>query len=317
MRRAIDLFCGAGGASLGIVNTGEYEVVGYDNWSLAVETHNVNGIPAHVLDLSVERPKRKDHRDLDLIWASPPCQPFSSALEQQGQFDPRDGFPWYLKTLKKFMPRLTVMENVPGLTYKRHAAYLAFIVKKIEALGYTVEYRILNCADYKVPQARRRLVLIGRLDGQPKFPKESKRKVSVFDALETDGSDNPPGVAVKYLRNPIFHQGYKGALLYCGRGRPLSLDEPSKTISASGGNHVHWFDTENVSYAYWEDLNRGGKPRYGDAVSGARRLTVDQMALLQSFPADFKFLGKPSVQVRQIGNAVPPPLVRKVIKANI
>lgn len=310
---ALNLFCGAGGTGLGLERAG-YDAIGYDNWQVAVDTHNLNGMKAIVADLNFRQPYIKG-REVDLIWASPPCQPFSNALEQKGQFDPRDGFPAYLKILKRYMPRLTVFENVAGLSYKRHALYLATVVAEIEKLGYAVEWRLLNCADYKIPQARKRLILVGRQDGLPQFPDQNKKKVSIFDALETDGTDNPPGVKVVYLKNPIFHQGYKGALLYCGRGRPLNLDEPSKTISASGGNHVHWFDTMNQSRPYWESLVAGGKIRDG-SVPGARRLTVEQMARLQGFPKEFQFLGKPSVQVKQIGNAVPPRLARLIVKAN-
>lgn len=313
--RALLLFSGAGGSSWGVHQLGKYHVVGYDNWPICVETHNANGMRAHVTDLNHRMPKVRGV--VDLVWASCPCQPFTNAIENEGRFDPRDGVPAYLRVLKKYRPRLTVFENVAGLTYKRHENYLALVIRRMRKLGYTVEHRILDAADYGVGQVRRRLIIVGRLDGKPRFPKPStKPRLSVFDVLGTDGSDNPPGTDVRYLKTPSFHAGFKGALLYNGRGRPLDINAPSKTIYAAGGNHVHWFDTENQAYPYYEHLLAGGKVRTGQSVKGARRLTPEQMALLQGFPRDFIFCGPPSVVVKQVGNAVPPRMAYAIVKVN-
>lgn len=313
--KAILLFSGAGGSSLGVDRTGLYDqVIGYDNWPICVETHVANGMPALVRDLDHSTPKVKG--EVDLIWASCPCQPFSNSVEQEGEFDERDGFPAYLRILELYRPRLTVFENVPGLTYKRHTDYFARIVHDIKALGYRVEWRILDAADYRVPQHRRRLILVGRLDGKPRFPAPSPHPhVSVLEAIG-DGTDNPPGTDVRYLKTPSFRQGFKGALLFNGRGRPLDINMPSKTIYAAGGNHVHWFDTENQAYPYYESLLAGGKVRTGQSVKGSKRLTPEQMAIIQGFPKNFVFCGKPSVVVKQIGNAVPPRLAYAVVKVN-
>lgn len=313
--RAINLFSGCGGTGLALERAG-YRSIGYDNWQLACDTHNANGMKAICCDLNVRLPKTK-HK-IDCVWASPPCQPFSNALEQEGEFDPRDGFPAYLKVLKKYRPRLTIFENVAGLTYKRHAAYLARIVYEIGALGYSVEWRLLNAADYGTPQSRVRIILIGRLDGKPRWPKKThaNKRVTVREALGTDGSDNPPGIDVRYLKTPSFQTGIKGSLLFNGRGRPLDLDAPSKTIYAAGGNHVHWFDVENQTVPYWEHLRAGGKVRTGKKVKGARRLTPAQSAILQGFPEDYVWCGLPSNIVKQIGNACPPQLAQAVIEAN-
>lgn len=312
-RFAMDLFCGAGGATQGILDTGLYRVQGYDNWEPCFYTHTLNEMPMILCDLNKRLPSTKSK--VDLIWSSCPCQPFTNAVENDGRFDPRDGFPAYLRALKRHMPRLTIFENVAGLTYKRHSEYLATIVREIEELGYRVEMRVIDTADYGVPQHRRRLILIGRLDGKkPKFPKPVKRHVTVREAIG-DGKKNPKGVAVRYAKNPNPAEGYAGSLLFNGRGRPLDLDRPSKTIYASGGNHVHWFDTKGVARPYWEGLTKGEEPRSGK-VKGARRLTTEQMAAIQGFPKSFQFSGPPSIQVQQIGNAVPPAVATALVLAN-
>lgn len=313
---AWDLFCGAGGASWGISKVYR-KVKGFDFWDLAVETHRANGMPAQVADLSKFRISTKRRGTIDLLWGSPPCQPFSGAIFNEGVYDERDGFPHYLYALDRLRPRLAIIENVAGLTYKRHASYLAAIIRAIEDLGYTVSWRVVDTSDFRIPQRRLRLIIIARLDRKPRWPKKNDEKVSVGEALRTDGIDNPVGHRVVFTKNPTMTGGFKGALLFNGRGRPLDLDQPSLTIYAAGGNHVHWFDTLDVARPYFEELKRrGAGARRTGYVPGARRLTVKQMARLQGFPKGFVFLGKPSAQVRQIGNALPPRMARLIVKAN-
>lgn len=270
-------------------------------------------MPAKVLDLARKSPKTK--RRPDLIWGSPPCQPFSNAALQEGEWDSRDGFPHFIRIVRENMPRLAVFENVAGLTYRRHADYLARVIQELRDLGYVVDQRVLNAADYKIPQSRRRLIVIGRLDGKPRWPKISEHRKSVFQALRTDGSNNVPGTKVVYTKTPTTRGSFRGGLLFNGRGRPVDIHLPSLTIYASGGNHVHWFDTENIAIPYFEEL-KAGKPARVGIVPGARRYTIEQMARLQGFPKDFVFCGPPSQQVKQIGNAAPPRMVRKIVKAN-
>lgn len=313
---AWDWFCGAGGASWGISQVYE-KVKGFDFWPLAVETHRANGMPAQVADLSTFRIGAKRRGTIDLLWGSPPCQPFSGAILNDGEWDERDGFPHYLYALDRLRPRLAVIENVAGLTYKRHAGYLTAIIRAIEDLGYLVSWRVLDCSDFRIPQRRKRLIIIARLDRKPRWPKKNDEIVSVGEALRTDGIDNPVGNRVVFTKNPTMSGGFKGALLFNGRGRPLDLNEPSLTIYAAGGNHVHWFDTLDVARPYFEELKRrGAGARRTGFVPGARRLTVDQMARLQGFPKGFTFLGPPSSQVKQIGNACPARLAKLVVRAN-
>lgn len=312
---AIDLFCGAGGASWGITKSGLYRSVrSYDSWPLAVETHHLNGMHAHLADLSTYRfPKQR----IDLLWGSPPCQPFSGAVFNPGEWDERDGFPHYLRALRIIRPRLAIIENVAGATYKRHREYLTRIIMSIEALGYVVEWKVVDCSDYGIAQARKRLIIIARLDGAPCWPTKQEKKVSVYERLGTNGKDNPRGTDVIFTKSPTMHGGFRGALLFNGRGRPLDLEQPSLTIYASGGNHVHWFDTKHIALDYFDVLKRHGRKMIRKGrVPGAKRLTVEQMARLQHFPKRFRFAGPPSSQITQIGNAIPPRMARLLVEAN-
>ena len=98
------------------------------------------------------------------------------------------------------------------------------------------------------------------------------------------------------------------ATSYNGGGRPLDLTGPCHTILASaGGYKTHWVDTLDVAPSYTAELLEGGAARAGP-VPGARRLTIEESALLQTFPATMKFAGSRSSQYTQIGDAVPPML---------
>ena len=162
--KAVDLFCGAGGASHGLHLAG-YDVHGYDHWQPAVDTHNANGLPATLLDLSVDDPPGT----CDLLWASPPCQPFSAAGNGDGEFDGRDGFPWLLRIIERMTPRppVVIVENVKGLTFAKHSDYFGGVLAGIRALGYVVDWCVLNCADLGVPQTRERCIIVARRDGGP------------------------------------------------------------------------------------------------------------------------------------------------------
>jgi DNA (cytosine-5)-methyltransferase 1 len=161
--RCTELFCGAGGASLGLYRAG-YAVTGYDAWGVAVATHNANGITAHQHDLS-DPAGDEVLEPCDLLWASPPCQPFSAAGDGAGEFDGRDGFPWTLRIIATLQPSVVIVENVKGLTFDKHGEYFGSVLSSLTALGYEWQWRVLNSADYGVPQTRERCFIIARNDG--------------------------------------------------------------------------------------------------------------------------------------------------------
>lgn len=196
---AIDLFCGAGGASRGLHDAG-YDVVGFDHWQPAVDTHNANGMPAHLHDLSDESLDNLIP-ECDLMWLSPPCQPFSAAGDGEGEFDGRDGFPWALRIVDKVLPPVVVFENVKGLTFRKHHAYFAGVLEALRGFGYHAEWKVLNSADYGVPQTRERCIIVARRDGgRITWPTVThteqagmftQRWVSMADALGWGMSDKP------------------------------------------------------------------------------------------------------------------------------
>lgn len=161
--RTLELCCGAGGATIGLHLAG-CETRGFDNWKPAVETQQMNGFNCRVSDLKkIEWPRWK----VECIWGSPPCPPFSVASANQlGHEDPRDCIPEWLDAVELYLPRLAFMENVKGITTKNHIWYVEYIVRRLKNLGYKVSWRVLDCADYGVPQNRQRFFLIARRDGR-------------------------------------------------------------------------------------------------------------------------------------------------------
>jgi DNA (cytosine-5)-methyltransferase 1 len=218
-----------------------------------------------------------------------------------------------------------MMENVKGLTLVKFLPYLLSAISKFERLGYFVTYKVLNSADFGVPQQRERVFVVGVRDHYFSFPAKThgrflKPWVTVAEAIADAPEDEPNTAKVVYCKNPVLRKSPYAGLLLNGKGRPLNLNAPSLTIPASaGGNRTHLLDPEGVLLQYHSELMRGGAPRIGE-VGGCRRLTLRESARLQSFPDDFVFLGPKSRQYSQVGNAVPPLLAEAVageIKATL
>jgi DNA (cytosine-5)-methyltransferase 1 len=214
-----------------------------------------------------------------------------------------------------------MMENVPGLAAPGNLEYLRALTDDLAALGYQTDYRILDATAYGVPQRRRRLFVVGMSDGREfKWPVATNgpgtsRPVRVAgEVVSRDvavGDPNPSKVT--YAKNPVIRPCPFAGLLFNGGGRPLNLAAPAPTVLASAGwNRTPWIDTADVLPEYHAYLRAGG-PRSG-VVPGARRLTVAEAALLQTFPRSVQFAGSRSSQYIQVGNAVPPDLAAAVAR---
>lgn len=326
--RALDLFCGAGGASLGLKRAG-CSVVGFDKWAPAVASHQANGMEAVVADLAGY--DWGGEATPDLLWASPPCQPFSAAGKGLGEWDDRDAVPAYLSALATLAPPVTIMENVRGLTFKKHRPYLDRVVSEVQALGYAVEWKVVDAADYGVPQNRQRLILIGRRDrAAVSWPAKSHsetggdgrhRWVSMADAL---GWDEDDGIAP-----------FRGSGMRERHGdRPVRLaTRPAPTITA-GFNRQNWHLLNRRESRKWRELYGQGRTRsvnepaptisgeavrwnWGEPDRAVTKVAVREAAILQGFPEDFVFAGSKSAQFQQIGNAVPPRLAQVLAEANL
>jgi len=203
---AADIFCGAGGLSLGLEQAGMKVVVGADHHAEALETHRHHmGGMAIDWDLGdvdvVERvAKLLRNNKIDVLAGGPPCQPFSKAGRSRMRFLVRDGLRephdrrrdlWrsYMEIVRLAEPRAVIMENVPDMALDREMFILRSMVFELESLGYTVQERVVDAWRYGVPQFRQRLILVAIRDGGGfEWPTEAPRKVTLSNAI----SDLPP-----------------------------------------------------------------------------------------------------------------------------
>jgi DNA (cytosine-5)-methyltransferase 1 len=320
-QRCIDLFCGAGGLSLGLDAAGWKTEVAIDYDASACKTFQANFPTVKVLNEDIRKIDWTQYRGkISLVAGGPPCQPFSVAGDQLASQDTRDMLPEFVRAVREIRPAAFLMENVAGLASRRHQKYLENNLASLRKEGFNVSYAVLNAADYGVPQERLRVIVLGLRDGQPRFPTPTHGRptlrphVSAQWALQDAPKDIPNRAIVTYAKNPVLRRSPFAGMLVNGGGRPINLAEPSQTIPASaGGNRTHIIDRSGVLLDYHEHLLSGGRPRCG-IVKGVRRLTVRESARLQTFPDKFKFMGQRSAQYRHVGNAVPPLLAKAVAK---
>jgi DNA (cytosine-5)-methyltransferase 1 len=289
--RAVDLFAGCGGLSLGLEAAGIQVVHAFDAWERAIETYRANLChPCSKADLSdvAQTVKRLADLEFDMIAGGPPCQDFSHAgKREEGSRASLTGC--FAEIVCTTRPRVFVMENVDrAQTSQAYAlARLAF-----EAAGYHLVERTLNAALCGVPQLRKRFFCVGALDasvaeavGSLLDSRLAAREMTVREYM---GAELDVEVYYRHPRN------------YSRRGI-YSIDEPAPTMR--GVNRP-------VPAGY------PGHP--GDAVKkskGLRPLTTVERGRIQTFPRDFKWQGNKTDVEQMIGNAVPVQLARYVGQA--
>lgn len=199
-------------------------------------------------------------------------------------------------------------------------------------MGYNTEVRVLNSKEFGVTQARERAIFIGvqkglNIDVHSMFPEGNPEvEITVREVFSSLPAPGQPGNSEKCnakivpAKSPIMRKSPYAGMLFNGQGRPLDLDRPSVTMTASmGGNKTPFIDERHLKNEsdrnwveeYHENLQNGGEP-LKEAPSFLRRITVFESALLQSFPEDYIFEGSQCSKYRQIGNAVPPKLAKAI-----
>lgn len=297
--RYVSLFSGGGGLDLGFEMAGFEPSVCIDHDEVACETLRHNRPAWNVVCDDIREFDATPYKGADVVVGGPPCQGFSTA----GKGDPNDprNFLWaeYMRVVEEVQPRAVVLENVSALNHKRNGDHLTGIIKALEDQGYDFAMSVLNAADYGVPQARRRLIVIGVKEGQASLPEPTtaEERVTVWDAIG-DLAEAPADAALNHVPNThAAHVAERWNLLKPGETDPnyrrarLDANKPSMTIRAGGG------------YGPKGDHLGGFHPPIHPTLP--RQLTVREAARIQTFPDDWFLCGPKTIQGRQIGNAVP------------
>ena len=313
----IDLFCGAGGLSLGLEAAGLNCVAAVEMNRDACDTFALRHRNVTVYDTPIQQVDFNTYAGIPLLVGGPPCQPFSAGGKGLASGDTRDMIPQFVRAVKEARPEIFLMENVPGLAGPTHRKYLEHSLNKLSKLGYSLTVEVLNAADYGIPQKRRRLIVVGVRAGRTAFvmpsathgPKGRKAFISAGAALAGIGASTFVNESkVTFAKRPDLRPSPYDGHLFNGGGRAIDLSAPSHTILASaGGNKTHFLDLNDEVPAYHKHLLKGGEPKVG-SLKGGRRLSVEESAALQTFPKSMTFVGSRSSQYSQIGNAVPPEL---------
>ncbi|UED69445.1 DNA cytosine methyltransferase [Brevibacillus sp. HD3.3A] len=331
----IETFCGAGGLALGLKQSGFKILWAFDNDSMAIETfkHNISS-NASVEDVNKISAKEILDRvgikkgELTLLSGGPPCQGFSRQKKNGENGDKRNRLVVkYIRLVQGIEPMFFLMENVDTFKKKRGRTYLELLQKGLQDT-YEINVFEINCANYGVPQTRKRTIIVGvrrDLNCNYVFPKEthSSSWVTVGEVLKGieeplgDGAEHPnypnhtlPKVTdINIERISYVPQGSgrkcipRRLQLSCHKkktGWPdvygrMSVNKPAPTIT--GG---------------FDNFTRG---RFAHPFKN-RPITAREAALLQTFNNEFKFIGNKGDIRRQIGNAVPP-LVGKLLGKSI
>ena len=339
----IDLFAGVGGLSLG------FEMEGFDillanefDQSIATaykENHkSTNVVVGDITSLDLSKVFGEYVNKIDVVIGGPPCQGFSQKGKRKTINDERNFlFKHYVEVVKFVKPKYFVMENVPNLLTAEKGFFLNEIKGLFKGYGYSIRYGVLNAADYGVPQNRRRAIIIGKyLATPPELPLPCKQKVTIWDAIsdlaylesgegefEQEYRNSPKSDYEKKMRkgSKILdnHMATKHSALALER---LSLIPPNAGKEVLPKEHI----TKSVYSGTWSRMKQNDvavtiTTRFDTPSSGKfthpflnRAITVREAARLQSFPDTFKFIGSKMSQMKQVGNAVPPLLARKIAR---
>jgi DNA (cytosine-5)-methyltransferase 1 len=324
--KAIDLFCGCGGLTLGLKQAGLNVVGAIDIDSLAVETYRANHPEvfvweddiSHISGLAMKRALGIRKGQLDLLAGCPPCQGFSRMRTLNGGrevVDRRNDLVFeFLRLVREFRPKTVMMENVPGLGDN---VRIRLFSRHLRDLGYHCEHRILDAADHGVPQRRSRMMLLAGLYGPIDFAEDDTHRSTVRDAiahLPPAGQSGDPLHDLGERRSKRIAELI--ALVPKDGGSRLDLGEEYQLACHRRSNgfrdvygRMSWDD---VSPTITTGCFNPSKGRFLHPEHN-RAITLREAALLQSFPPTYHFpasRGKSHVS-SLIGNALPPEFIRR------
>ncbi|MBM9520602.1 DNA cytosine methyltransferase [Desulforhopalus vacuolatus] len=375
MLNSIEIFSGAGGLAKGLELSGVNHKAFVELNSQACKTLRENYAKELVHESDIEIFNFQDFKNISIIAGGPPCQPFSLGGNHKGNLDKRDMFPYAIKAIQELTPKAFIFENVKGLLRKSFASYFNYIIlqlsypemtkrpdekwldhlKRLEkihtagvtnSLRYNVVYRLVNAADYGVPQKRERVIIVGirnDLNLSWSFPQPTHSEESLlwsqFVTKEYWDRHNIKDMSNSSLTAGILQKTKKLKQKYSLFTPPR---KPWRTVRDCIGSLSA--PREGESKEYSDHIFRPGAKVYpghtgspldlpsktikagGHGVPGGENMmcfpngkvryyTTLEAKLIQTFPLDYKITGVWSEAMRQIGNAVPVMLANIISKS--
>ena len=326
--KVISLFSGCGGLDLGFEKAGFDIPVANEYDSTIFETFKVNHPKTHLIEGDIRQISKEDiapyiSGEVDGIIGGPPCQSWSEAGALRGIEDVRGQlFFDYIRILKEFKPKFFLAENVSGMLANRHNEAVKNILKLFDDAGYDVSLTLANAKDYGVAEERKRVFYIGfrkDLHIDFVFPKGSTaddgKKITLRDIIwDLQATAVPSEKKNRHNPNAINNNEYfTGAFspIFMSRNRVKAWDEQAFTVQASGRQcQLHPQAPKMVRYGTNDcRFLEGYEQLY-------RRMTIREIARIQGFPDDFKFIYNYTDDAyKMIGNAVPVNLAYEIAVA--
>ncbi len=313
----LSLFSGCGGLDLGFKRARFKIPVANEFDKNIFDTFKANHFDTHLIECDIRKISKNDivpymSDEITGIIGGPPCQSWSEAGNLIGINDDRGKlFFDYIRLLRDFMPKFFLVENVSGMLAERHSNAIKIILKLFEDSGYRVTLNLVNAKDYGVAEERKRVFFIGfrkDLDILFQFPRgsttENYKKITLRDVIWDLQYNAVPAERNYHNLNAINNNEYfTGSFspIFMSRNRVKSWDEQAFTVQASGRQcQLHPQAPKMIKFGKNDCRFVAGKENL------YRRMTVREIARIQGFPDDFKFIYKNiNDAYKMIGNAVP------------
>ncbi len=325
----VSLFSGGGGLDLGLAWAGFKSKVLCEIEKPLCETLQINFPDSLILDSDVTNVSKADilkgfqeGESVDLVAGGSPCQSFSILGQRGSLTDPRGQLVYeYIRIVKELKPKVFLFENVPGiLTINKGKDWKELLQFFKKETGYDVHYKVLNSADYGVPQQRKRVIVLGfRNDilltpSLNVFPKPVYAQLDASPSLNLEKNDEssnklknwyPSKYALENLEQAKNHR--KRVHGDRVRNRYLSVPQGSRDSI----DRTDRIDAEKPSGTVLVGSKAGGGRPFIHPYE-PRHITIREAARLQSFPDSFEFFSSETWQYRAVGNAVPPLLAKAI-----
>lgn len=277
----VDLFCGAGIGAMGLKKAGFDIIYALDSVQYAVDTYNRN-VGQHAYCINIKKMDLNDIPYADIFIGGFPCQPFSAGGTGDGVADLEKGDlgEYFYKSVQLKKPKAFIIENVKGITSKKHKSFLESLINKFEELGYKVKWKVSNCHEYGVAQIRERLFMVGiRNDIEKEFEFPEVLPMDERKNLRDVIGDLPSPESEHNIPNHREHYQDGFSPRYVSRNRQRQWDEPSFTICSSARQLPLYPEPANYDIRRMDEYD----------CEPPRRFTVRECLRIQSVPDEFTF----------------------------